>query len=237
MPLNAPFGSLDGATALTQFAITQTENLAEEIEEYELYNIPLPEHLSAGIGSLSTQLQSFRPDDDIQLFLRPGMDAQEIIYNNLEMAWYLSTLVYFHNRINELFLEDVYAVADAILMCLLRAEEFKAEVELELMYRDEPVTFPAFVASCNAIDRESWAYWWRWIQEYDLPNIKAQWEVIQVIWEIMDETQEVGEADLSWVEIMQGPEIFRLSTMLLYLSTNNGALIENNASPRIDSSQ
>lgn len=205
MPLNRPFGALDGSAHLTQFAIVQTEKLAEAIEDYELANIPLPELLLAAIDSLSSQLQNFGPADDIPLFLDSGLGPQAIIDNNLEVAWHLSACVYFHNRINNSFINDVSFAVNTILMCLLRTEELKTLVEPDLMYRDEPATFPAFVASCNAVDRRPWMYWWRWVQQYDLLNVNATWMTIKVIWQIMDETQVDGEPDLSWVEILQGP--------------------------------
>ncbi|KAJ5813028.1 hypothetical protein N7447_010051 [Penicillium robsamsonii] len=213
MSLNSPFGSLDGAPALTLFAIIQTENLAEAIEEHELQNSALPEHLSAGMVSLSAHLQNFRPDDEIPLFVNPDMDKHDIIYNNLEVAWYLAAGIYFHNRINNTFIDDVSFAVDGILMCLLRAEEIKAQVEPDLMYRDDPVTFPAFVASLNAIDREPWVCLWEAMQEYGLPRVNAQWQVIQIVWDIMDLTQEIGEVNLSWVDIMQGREARHLSNV------------------------
>ncbi|KAJ5497412.1 hypothetical protein N7463_009399 [Penicillium fimorum] len=213
MPLTSPFGSLDGAPALTLFAITQTENLAEAIEEYELQNTALPEYLSAGMVSLSAHLQNFRPDDDISLFLSPDMDKQDIVYNNLEVAWYLAAGIYFHNRINNAIINDVSFAVNGILMCLLRAEEIKAQIEPDLIYRDDPVTFPAFVASLNAINREPWVCLWEAMQEYGFPKVNAQWQVIQIVWDIMDDTQEIGEVDLSWVDIMQGCEARRLSNV------------------------
>ncbi|CAG8903484.1 unnamed protein product [Penicillium egyptiacum] len=213
MPMNSPFGSLDGATHLTLFAITQTDKLAEAIERYELLKAPLPERFIAGIDSLSSHLQTFRPDDDIPLFLDSGLGAQEIIHNNLEVAWYLSACIYFHNRINNSFVDDVSFAVNAILMCLLRAEEIKAQLEPDFMYRDYPVTFPAFVASCNAIDRYPWACWWLTIQGYGIRDVRSQWRVIQRLWELIDVTHEPGEVDFSWLEIMQGPHRLPLSAV------------------------
>ncbi|KAJ5356885.1 hypothetical protein N7517_011494 [Penicillium concentricum] len=213
MPLHSPFGSLDGATALTLFAITQTENLAETIEEHELQNAPVPANLSAGIASLSAHLQNFGPDYDIPLFVNPDMDKQDIIYNNLEVAWYIAAGMYFHNRIDNTFIDDMSFAVNGILMCLLRAEEIKAQVEPDVMYRDDPVTFPAFVASLNAIDRDPWVRWWDAVQRYGFPNVKAQWEVIQIVWDIMDSMQEIRGVDLIWVDVMKGREARRLSTV------------------------
>jgi arginine metabolism regulation protein II len=212
MPRNTPFGSLDGAPALTVFAITQIENLAEAIDESEMNNVPLSEYISEGIALLSSQLQEFRPDDNIPLFLSPEMDKQEIINNNLEVAWYLSTCIYYHNRINNTFIVDITFAVNGVLMCLLRAEEIKAQLQPELEHRDDPVTFPAFVACCNAVDRQHWASWWQAMQEYDSPKLRAQWKAIRIIWYVMDVTQEVGEVDLSWVDIMEGRDASLLST-------------------------
>ena len=144
MPLHLPFGVLDGITYFTELAIKEIEDLAEIIEEHKMYSSILPEHLIEDISCLTSHLQTFRPDDNIPIFLGPGMEVRQIIHNNLEVAWYLSACVYFHNRINYLFVDDTSIPVDTILVCLHCAEELKALVEPEVMHRDPPVTFPAF---------------------------------------------------------------------------------------------
>ena len=215
MPFPKPFGSMDGATHLTQFAIAQTEKLAAAIESYEYKKIPVPEHLTAGINQLSTHLQTFQPGYDIPLVFNTGDDPKEIMHNNLELAWYLSANVYFHNRLLNIFDNDLRPTVEDILECLHRAEEIKMKLQPDLLCRDLPVTFPAFVASCNAIDRRPWKYFWRSMQQYDCPNISAQWGVVKEIWEFLDDFRAVGAKNLSWVDLMQVSETmpFRLSDL------------------------
>ncbi|KAJ5195883.1 hypothetical protein N7449_006362 [Penicillium cf. viridicatum] len=213
MAFDTPFGSLEGATLLTQFAITQTEKLAEAIEGYERAGRPVPEYLTAGIDQLASHLQEFRPDDDIELFLGPGMDPEEIVYNNLEVAWYVSACLYFYNRLINIFNDDIPFSVNTILMCLLRAEEIKTMIEPDVLRRRDPVTFPAFVAACNASNRNPWVYWWRSIQQYDHYITGAQWLAIKLVWDIKGYAAE-SEPDLSWVEILQG-----LSNVEVRLST------------------
>lgn len=202
MAMDTPFGSLDGAPLFTQFAITQTEKLAEFIEEFEKEDKPVPEYLTAGIVELAFHLQRFRPDDDIQLFLVPGMDPEEIVYNNLEVAWWLSACLYFYNRLVDTFNDNVPFSVDTILMCLLRAEEIKTMMEPDVLRRRDPVTFPAFVAACNTSFRQSWIYWWRSVLQYDNDTVISQWLTIKLVWAIKQ--SRVADVNFSWVEILRG---------------------------------
>lgn len=206
MPLRLPFGVLNYITHFTELAIKKIEDLAETIEEHNMDGHILPEHLIEDINCLTSHLQTFRPDDNIPIFLGPGMEVQQIISNNLEVAWYLSACLYFHNRINHIFVDDTSIPVDAILMCLLHAEELKALVAPEVMHRDPPITFPAFVGPCNSKDCQLWASLWRSLQKYDLPNVTAQWTAVQDIWNLIDETREEGKEDLSWVDVMRRPD-------------------------------
>ncbi|KOS43070.1 hypothetical protein ACN38_g6034 [Penicillium nordicum] len=99
MTMDKPFGSLDGAPIVTKFAITETEKLAEIIEQYKLNNRPVPEYCIEDIKQLASLLQQSQPDDNLQLSLNHGLDPEEIVNNNLEIAWYLSAWLYFYNRL------------------------------------------------------------------------------------------------------------------------------------------
>lgn len=218
MAIDKPFGSLEGAPLLTQFAITQTEKLAETIERYEKDDLPVPEHLTASISQLSSHLEEFQPDNDIELFLGPGMDPEQIVYNNLEVAWYVSACLYFYNRLDNTFIDDVPFFVNTILMCLLRAEEIKTLVEPDVLRRRVPITFPAFVASCNATKRDPWVGLWNTIQQYENDVANSQWMTVQHLWDLMRYTAESG-VDLTWVELMRGlgeAEV-RLSTQYVLL--------------------
>ncbi|KAJ5686780.1 hypothetical protein N7536_009399 [Penicillium majusculum] len=204
MAMDTPFGSLDGAPIFTQFAITQTEKLAEFIDEFDKANKPVPGYLTAGIGELASHLQRFRPDDGIQLFLAPGMDPEEIVYNNLEVAWWLSACLYFYNRLTDTFDDNVPFSVNTILMCLLRAEEIKTMIEPDVSRRRNPVTFPAFVAACNASFRQSWVYWWRSVQKYYHLTAGSQWLTIKLVWAIKQSM--AAGVNLSWVDILRGTD-------------------------------
>ncbi|KAJ5952843.1 uncharacterized protein N7479_011256 [Penicillium vulpinum] len=205
MSFPTPFGPLDGVAPLLVFAMTQTECLAGAINRYESHNVPLPEHISSAMNALSHHLLLLRPADGLPIVPAHGLDKQQVIENNLEIAWYLAANILFHNRINNISNEGVAVAVDEVSMCLLRAESFKEDLQPEVILRNYPATFPAFVAACNAIyDREAWECWWTAMQRYNCPKIRAQWMVIQMIWKFTDELREAEEYDLSWVEILQG---------------------------------
>jgi arginine metabolism regulation protein II len=64
-----------------------------------------------------------------------------------------------------------------------------------------PITWPAFVASCNAVRKRRgvWERWWKRVQRYKLGNIGKQWDLVQKIWAILDEAEDQA-IWLSWVD-------------------------------------
>lgn len=57
--------------------------------------------------------------------------------------------------------------------------------------RTAPMSWPAFVAACEATEREPWVEWWNRVQGYKVGNFKRQWLVIRELWGIMDEDMTV----------------------------------------------
>ncbi|KGO67734.1 Protein of unknown function DUF3468 [Penicillium italicum] len=197
MPFKSPFGSLAGITPTTLQAITKTEELAETIEAYEWDNLPVPKEHTRSITQLSNQLQEFQPADDMELNFYPGLDARRIINNNLEVAWYLAACIYFHNRLLKTFNDDIPINMGKMLKCLFRAEEIKEWLEPDLMKRDAPVIFPAFLGACNSSDRDSWFALWSLMQEYEHLNITGKWMAVKAIWNEMDKEKK------SWVGVVK----------------------------------
>lgn len=78
------------------------------------------------------------------------------------------------------------------------AEDLKEEY-LHGDKRSAPMSWPAFIAACEASDREPWVKWWERVQIYGLGNFTRQWRTIQEVWSLMDDYDEVG----SWREALR----------------------------------
>ena len=65
--------------------------------------------------------------------------------------------------------------------------------------RAAPMSWPAFIAACEATDREVWVEWWTQVQGYRVGNFAKQWRVIQKVWNIMDTDENVN----NWREALK----------------------------------
>jgi arginine metabolism regulation protein II len=77
-------------------------------------------------------------------------------------------------------------------------EDIKTKSKLAASVNMAPITWPAFVASCEAINRDPWTSWWRRVQCYKIANIKLQWKVVQLVWRKRDELDEVNSSQFDW---------------------------------------
>lgn len=65
-----------------------------------------------------------------------------------------------------------------------------------------PMTWPAFVASCEAEpeDRMVWERWWERVLRYGIANLERQWKVVRGVWEGIDKDGG-GNQRIDWIEI------------------------------------
>lgn len=65
--------------------------------------------------------------------------------------------------------------------------------------RIAPMSWPAFIAACEASHRTPWVEWWTRVQDYSLGNFRRQWTVVQELWDIMDKDEGV----FNWREALK----------------------------------
>ncbi|KAJ9130972.1 Fungal transcriptional regulatory protein, N-terminal [Pleurostoma richardsiae] len=80
---------------------------------------------------------------------------------------------------------DVEAQVRAIWKDLTEAEDLK-DANMGGVKRAAPMSWPGFVAACEAVDREPWAKWWERVQGYHMGNLARQWRIIREVWAVMD---------------------------------------------------
>ncbi|RMJ23373.1 Pfam:DUF3468 [Aspergillus sp. HF37] len=73
---------------------------------------------------------------------------------------------------------------------LTDAENLKDEI-MGGEKRAAPMSWPAFIAACEATDRQAWVEWWTRVQGYRVGNFARQWRVVQELWNIMDTDKSV----------------------------------------------
>lgn len=100
-------------------------------------------------------------------------------------AFHSAVLIYFYRIVLN---EDLKGLDDEvrfILNNLTDAEDLKDQY-MGGDKRTAPMSWPAFIASCESFDRQPWVEWWTRIQEYKIGNFRRQWMVVQELWDIMD---------------------------------------------------
>jgi arginine metabolism regulation protein II len=113
-------------------------------------------------------------------------------------AFHSAVLIYFHRTVLN---EDPGNLEDEvgfILNNLTDAEDLKDRC-MGGDKRTAPMSWPAFIASCEASDRQPWVEWWTRIQEYKIGNFRRQWMVVQELWDIMDKDDNVN----NWKEALE----------------------------------
>lgn len=113
-------------------------------------------------------------------------------------AFHSAVLIFYFRTIehyNPINLEDEVGF---IWKNLTTAEDLKDDF-MHGEKRAAPMSWPAFIAACEAADRESWAEWWTRVQGYRVGNFAKQWRVIQLLWNIMD----TDETSKSWVDALK----------------------------------
>lgn len=222
-----PFGSTSGIVPIMARTIQQIGNIGREIPEDRE---PFPIHLRNEIDNLERQLAHSLPNTSLPVRPFHGMDIETVIDTNLSIAWHVGAHIFYENCINKECGSDAVVGMDEIMVCLDRVEDIKILVQPEIELRDEPITWPAFVTSCNAsASRQSWRRWWERMSIYESANINLQWNLIRGIWHMIDES---GDG-FNWVRFIEGEGdgLVPLDIVIEHLGMDGMSPIWNPSSP------
>lgn len=118
-------------------------------------------------------------------------------------AFHNAALIYYYRSIQQCSRGCLYQEQRAVLDAMNEAEELKVKASTAGNTRPgsgssqaqssfpAPITWPAFVASCEAVgeERQAWDGWWRRVQGYGMRNYGQQYATVCRIWERMDENE------------------------------------------------
>ncbi|KAI2692787.1 transcriptional regulator family: Fungal Specific TF [Penicillium roqueforti] len=114
------------------------------------------------------------------------------------LSFHSAIAIFYYRAIEDSSPVDLQQQVGAIWKNLSLAEDLK-DVYSSDGKRAAPMSWPAFIAACEAIDRQPWVEWWERVQRYSMGNFKRQWKVIQEIWNIMD----LDENVLNWRDALK----------------------------------
>lgn len=198
----------------------ETCRLAERLAAHELRHsdteLP-PEPLLEACERLGDRILSWTPaleeEGDRRVLASTGDPLARAIFRLHVQAWHLAIIIYYFRRIHRCQAPDHAQHVRTIAECMHSVEDIKESAlasssSLSLhcaAVRMAPITWPAFIASCEGLYRGTWTRWWRRIQCYQIANIRRQWEVVGKLWQHKDIMEQNGRPSaFDWIEVFRG---------------------------------
>ncbi|KAH6981539.1 fungal-specific transcription factor domain-containing protein [Ilyonectria sp. MPI-CAGE-AT-0026] len=190
-----------GITTSIAAAIQETCRLSELLTQYNgLPQGSIPDHLLQACEALGDRLLSWRLISESVMSIPANDDSMLRIFTQQANAWHRAALIYYYRRIqrfsSEYLVNDVQYVADQ----MHAAEDAKADISQDPVMA--PITWPGFIASCEAIgpQRDLFTKWWERIEKYNIGNITRQWDIVQQLWRRNDQVQRNGLGAADWTD-------------------------------------
>lgn len=217
------FPYMYGTTSTIASAIQRSCQLSEYLSYYRNVDTEsyIPESLLEACESLGDTLLCWTlASETLPTSITEDPDNLAT-FNNHATAWHLAALIYYYRCIQSLpsshYREKVRKVAEKMhaLEDLKESPSSRAlpnSEESSSPFTMAPITWPAFIASCEAMepDRDIWRSWWGRVQCYRIANTGQQWDVVKRIWEERDRIEKhtgLGIGSSDWREIYRGWKI------------------------------
>ncbi|CAG9983154.1 unnamed protein product [Clonostachys byssicola] len=203
---NQCLGYMYGITITIANAIKETCRLAETITCIEeRQNEALPEWLRQACEDLGDLLLSWTLDEaEVNSIANEEMRA---VFKHHAHAWHHAALIYYCRRVQKVPSSELSEEASIVAEHMHAVETLKATSRSEQASRMAPITWPAFIASCDAIDRDVWMDWWERVKHYKIANIPRQYDVVRELWEIIDEKTQSGDCSIDWITVYKELDI------------------------------
>lgn len=169
--------------------------IAEALSIYDRQHIP--KSLQRARNALRAELLTWNlATDDCHLAKsEAGISMLEIVRRQAR-AFHSAVLIFYYRAIENHPLIDPQLEVLNVWENLTIAEQNK-EHGLQNHRYGAPMSWPGFVAACEAVNRQPWVEWWGKVQRYNLGNFRRQWSIIQEVWGIMD------SQDICWRDALQ----------------------------------
>ncbi|KAF4443620.1 lysyl oxidase-like protein 2 3 4 [Fusarium austroafricanum] len=181
-----------GITPAITMAIHEACRLSKHLIRFRQESEDLPDDFLEACEELGNKLESWRFEAEAIMVNFCGDELSLSVFPYYAKAWHGAALIYYYSCIQGIERADLVREVDKVGEDMHSAEDLKA-VPGSLWQEKSmaPITWPAFVASCNAIkDRRGiWERWWKRVLCYNLGNMTRQWDLVQKIWGILDDAE------------------------------------------------
>ncbi|KAL4877604.1 fungal-specific transcription factor domain-containing protein [Aspergillus karnatakaensis] len=226
--LEASIEFLYGITPSIARAIFKIYRLSQYVAYYRREQVEeeYPESLLSACESLADTLSSYAiTSESFSSINAATIGAEEHMLDIARAqakAFHNASLVYYYRSIQQCSRASLHQEQRAVLDAMNEAEDLKVNtstaapplINTTLTSTGDssfpaPITWPAFVASCEAVGehRKEWDTWWRRVQAYGMRSYEQQYAIIKMIWGRLEkdrghEDQEHSDGELDWREIL-----------------------------------
>ncbi|GAB1734927.1 hypothetical protein NU219Hw_g6t1 [Hortaea werneckii] len=176
---------LYGVTRDTASAIMKTYRLRQMLRYYTETTLEHPEAFLQACEDLSDELAC--PSSSFST-MEPGDQQMLSIAHAQEEAFHAATRIYYSRSIQSCPRQDLNSEQHIVLNAMNRAEDLKTELS-NAGSRPAPITWPAFIASCEAVGevRQLWSAWWERVRVYHMLSYTEQFHAINKVWSASNE--------------------------------------------------
>lgn len=172
-----------GVTPVLGNQLDKTCQIAEYLSFYQ--GSEIPEILLQACEDLRNELSSWNVESEPFHSIRPEQATALEVIRCQARAFHSAVVIFYYRTVENYYPLNLEGVVHAVWENLTNAENLKDSL-MGGEKRAAPMSWPAFIAACEAADRQPWVEWWVRIQGYRVGNFARQWKVIRDIWAIMD---------------------------------------------------
>lgn len=181
--------------------------LSQHISYYVSNSTHLPPRLTSACMSFSKTLSQWSIDSEPLSNLLSGteadIDVALLLAKNHILAFAHALRVYYHTRILPCSPSDMQVYVARVASHLITIEEIKFRAGYDYNIA-ATITWPGFIASCEAEKgpaRDVWYRWWNGMIKYRIGNIAHLWKIVQEAWTLKDEE---GSTELpAWMPVLR----------------------------------
>lgn len=188
--LEVTYGITYSLARLMRRIVSRSQN----ISFYASKDIPLPTSLITACTKLSDEISEWSIDSEplSELFL---LDSERDAHTSLLLArshllaFAHSLRVYYHTRILPCSSSEMSHYVQVVAQHLMAIEHIKSEANYDSNVA-ATITWPGFVASCEAKqgqERDVWRRWWNGMLRHRIGNIPHLWNIVQRAWALRDD--------------------------------------------------
>jgi arginine metabolism regulation protein II len=180
-----------GVTPILGNLLRNTCDIRQHLAFYEGGHIP-PD-LVTECETLRDELLTWHIDSESFCLIKSDEQTNLEIVRCQARAFHAAILIFYYRTIDNY--KDPVIIqrrVRSIWINLTQAENLKEDC-MGANKRTAPMSWPAFIASCEATDRQPWVEWWTRAQGYGIGNFRRQWQIIQQVWAILDVDENVTD--------------------------------------------